>query len=131
MTGGMRRAATIGLIAAGLLSLAACAPQSAATATLGNRPVYSALGERERELAAATLQRAMERKISYRTRFWNNPRRDFSGWVTPLRSYRTESGFYCREFRETVLDRATEKTRSGTATACRDVDGVWKVVTPR
>lgn len=131
MTGGMRRPATVALIATGFLFLAGCAPQSVATATLGNRPVYGALGERERAMAATAIQNAMERKISYHSRFWSNPRRKFSGWVTPLRSYRTKSGFYCREFQETVLDRMNGRTRAGTATACRDVDGVWKVVAPR
>jgi len=120
-----------GLIAAGLLLLAGCAPQSVATATLGNRPVYGALGERERALAATAIQSAMERKISYHTRFWSNPQRKFAGWVTPLRSYRTTSGFYCREFQETVLDQRNGRARSSTAIACRDVDGVWKVVAPR
>lgn len=58
---------------------------------------------------------------------WDNPDSGHRGTVTPTREGRnTQTGEYCREFRQTVT--VGGKTEEAYGTACRQPDGSWKIV---
>ena len=57
---------------------------------------------------------------------WSNPDSGNSGTVTPLRDGVAAGGQYCREFQQTVT--IGGRTQQTYGTACREVDGTWRVV---
>lgn len=87
-------------------------------------PLYQGLGTAEIALALATVQHALERIPSQRTGHWQSETVDLRGSVTPLRTFRTTDGLFCREFRETISASALE--RSAVRLACRTTDGLWR-----
>ena len=92
------------------------------TATLDVGP---AVDEIDRARALDARQAALERNLSGRSLRWENRARGVAGTVTPIRTYRTRDGIYCREFLETVRREAADSRVQ--RTACRDQDGVWRV----
>ena len=84
------------------------------------------LDRADRMHAAQTAQTALETKPSGASTAWSNPDSGHSGSVTPVRTYQTAEGQYCREFQQTVT--IDGKTESAYGTACRQPDGSWKVV---
>ena len=57
---------------------------------------------------------------------WLNPDIGHSGTHTPTRTYRSDSGQYCREFQQTVtIDGRTEEFYGR---SCRGEDGAWRIV---
>ncbi|MFI4988805.1 MAG: RT0821/Lpp0805 family surface protein, partial [Alphaproteobacteria bacterium] len=92
-----------------------------------------AAGQAERSLDPAdeayrqrAMQGALERGPSGETATWRNPANGHSGTVTPVTTYRSVSGQYCRDFQATVT--AGGGTDERRATACRLADGAWKLV---
>lgn len=57
---------------------------------------------------------------------WNNPDTGHSGSVTPVRDGRSQSGAYCREYRQTVVIDGRSEEAYGTA--CQQPDGTWQIV---
>ena len=57
---------------------------------------------------------------------WQNPESGNHGAVTPVREGSSESGRYCREFRQKIIVDGREQT--GYGTACQQPDGSWKIV---
>ncbi|HUD50984.1 RT0821/Lpp0805 family surface protein [Parvibaculum sp.] len=57
---------------------------------------------------------------------WKNPDSGNYGDVTPVRSYNSQQGQYCREFQQTIY--VDGKREQGYGTACRQPDGSWKIV---
>lgn len=57
---------------------------------------------------------------------WVNPDTGHRGTVTPVDTYQTETGQYCREFQQTIIIGGEE--HEGYGTACRQPDGTWKIV---
>ncbi|MGB3810123.1 MAG: RT0821/Lpp0805 family surface protein [Parvibaculum sp.] len=57
---------------------------------------------------------------------WRNPDSGTYGDVTPVRSYNSDSGQYCREYQQTIY--VGGKKENGYGTACRQPDGSWKIV---
>lgn len=105
--------------------LAACV-QAPASERPGD-PVYSPLTPRAEVLARNTVQEALETARSRTSLSWTYVEDGSKGEITPLRTYRTTAGYYCREYLETVetsTDGATRRQR----TACRDDDGLWKPI---
>lgn len=86
----------------------------------------SMLDSQDKRTAAATTQQALESKPSGTTTAWNNPDSGNSGTVTPVRTYQSASGQYCREFEETVT--IGGKPQKSYGTACRQPDGSWQIV---
>ena len=86
-------------------------------------PLYTQMTETDVELADQTLQRTLEEKQSGIGLGWKNESSGNSGFVTPIRTYRTASGSYCREFSEVIVIGNTSE--SYTNTACRSEDGIW------
>jgi surface antigen len=86
----------------------------------------SMLDDQDRRTAAATTQRALNNQPSGTTTAWHNPDSGNSGSVTPVRTYQTATGQYCREFEQTVT--IGGKPQKSYGTACRQPDGSWQIV---
>lgn len=105
------------------LLLGACAQ---APAEKRPDPVYGALAPQAEQLARMTVQEALETQHSRESLSWIDG--DGSrGEVTPLRTYRTTAGYYCREYLE-VIETAADGRTQHHRTACRDSDGRWKLI---
>lgn len=81
-----------------------------------------ALSEQERR--AAYL--AFESRPSGEAVPWHDPDRDVHGTYTPLRTWRSRTGAYCREYQQVVVIDGREQRAYGTA--CRQPDGSWRIV---
>ncbi len=81
--------------------------------------------ETERVLIARTVQEALETKVSGEP-VHIGPEGDWSEILTPIRTYKSKSGHWCRQYlRQTTfggLDLAIK------GTACRDENGAWTTV---
>lgn len=85
--------------------------------------IQSAELVRDRELALETRLEALERQISGRTLTWTNEASGTRGAITPLRTFQTPAGQWCREYREIVTFGATEEERL--SIACRNDRQDW------
>lgn len=56
---------------------------------------------------------------------WNNPQSGNYGSYTPVRDGYTNSGAYCREYRQTIYVGGQSETAVGTA--CRNANGSWTI----
>ena len=82
-------------IASMALPLAACAGLAA-----GDPALYRGLAESDVALAARTVQETLEIAPDGDTRSWTNGQTGNRGQITPLRTYVSEDGHFCREYRE-------------------------------
>lgn len=73
--------------------------------------------------AEMAAQRSLETVPSGTTIIWSNPRTGHSGSFTPLRTFRSGSGVWCRQFRQTF--RAGGGANEAQGIACRRPSGYW------
>ncbi len=94
-------------------------------AAYGQEPdaFYDSATEDDKVRARSMLQLALETRQSQQMAPWRNEATGDSGTITPLRTFRIKSGFFCRDFRETLKMVGSLTERVGTA--CRREDGVW------
>jgi surface antigen len=71
-------------------------------------------------------QQALEHNKSYQASSWVNPDTGNSGTITPVKTFQTAQGNYCREYQQTVLVGGQEQQAYGSA--CRQPDGSWLIV---
>lgn len=76
--------------------------------------------------ANSSTQNALEQTSSGVTSKWVNPDSGNSGTITPVRTYQSNNGQYCREFNQTIMVGGQSQKAFGTA--CRQPDGSWKIV---
>lgn len=57
---------------------------------------------------------------------WQDPDAGTRGSYTPIRTWRTDDGRYCREYQQVVVIAGQEERAYGTA--CREPDGTWRIV---
>jgi surface antigen len=88
--------------------------------------VGNLLDERDKRLAAEATQNALETAPTGNSIAWRNPDNEHSGTVTPVKTYQTDSGTYCREYQQTVTIGGKEEKAYGKA--CRQPDGNWRIV---
>jgi len=129
--------ALLGAVVGGLLGaqigggkgqLATTAAGTLLGAYLGSRTGRS-LDRADRIYAERAAQSSLESNPSGTGSTWVNPDNQHSGSVTPMNSYRSEDGFDCRDYTQTVtIDGRAETVRG---TACREPDGTWRVVNSR
>ena len=82
--------------------------------------------ERSRTVAMQrTFQDVVETELSGTTVTWQSPDGGARAEFTPVRTWRTESGRYCREFRELRVVDGVQQEEGGIA--CRRDDGTWQV----
>lgn len=112
-------------IGSGKGQLAAVAIGALTGAFLGSE-VGKSLDKADRMYAQRAEQRAQGAPIG-QTITWNNPESGNSGTFTPTRDgTNNATGEYCREYQTTVT--VGGKTEAAYGTACRQVDGSWKIV---
>jgi len=81
--------------------------------------------ETERVLLAQTVQEALETKVSGEPVFIGQEG-DWSEILTPIKTYRSKSGHWCRQYlRETTFGGLDLSIRG---TACREENGTWTTV---
>ncbi len=115
-----------GLIAAAAGGNAAVIAASAVGGILLGGFLGNMLDERDKRMAAEAAQRALETSPTGKPVSWQNPDSGHYGTVTPVKTYQTSSGSYCREYQQIVtIDGKQEKAYG---TACRQPDGSWKAV---
>jgi surface antigen len=100
------------------LQLAACASLSA-----GDPALYERLGKSDVGVASRLMQSALESAPDGASRRWANQQTGNSGEITPLRTYVSERGYFCRDYREELVI-AGDSGRFY-HTACRDEEARW------
>ncbi|MBL28088.1 MAG: hypothetical protein CMM50_11140 [Rhodospirillaceae bacterium] len=136
--GGMGSKETVGTVAGaaggGLLGsqIGSGSGQLIATAAgvflggLLGQQVGESLDKADKLEAQQAYSRALESSPTGNSTTWNNPDSGHSGTYTPTRTYQTDSGRYCREFKQTVTIDGDTYTDRGTA--CRRSDGTWEIM---
>jgi anti-sigma factor RsiW len=81
---------------------------------------------RERAVLTATINHVLETVVSGKSVAWEVPETGVRGAVTPIRTYRSTSGHWCREYR--VQEEAASKTTDQRGVACRTGDKEWRTV---
>lgn len=114
-------------LAAGLAALLVAAPASYFLAQYHVERMLAdqaALIRADHEISQSARNQALENHVSGETVSWVNPDSGSSGRATPLRTFKTSQGQWCREY----LQRADLVTESALrrAVACREPDGNWR-----
>ena len=73
---------------------------------------------------AAAFNSALDTQVSGGSVTWQNPASGSRGSVTPLRTFKTADGRWCREYRQEIAAVALTERRIGIA--CRDAEG-WRL----
>ncbi len=126
--------AIVGAVAGGLLGaqfgkgsgkLAAVAAGTLLGAWVGSE-VGKSLDRADRLAMQQTTQTSLETGRINQTSSWRNPDSGHSGTVTPVKTYQTSAGQYCREYQQTV--NIGGRTEQAYGTPCRQPDVSWKVL---
>jgi surface antigen len=105
-------------------SVAFCPAFLAIPASAHLTGVHAGMDTETHRQAHEAAQIALETHLSNRARQWSSTRLDISGRITPLRTWRSRSGHFCRAFLELVrLPSGVERT--GRGHACRNEAGSW------
>ncbi len=104
-----------------LLGLNLCLPAKSVLAS--QHGVFDRLNGADLRLAGAALQTTLETQVSGELKFWRNEVSGHSGAVMPLRTFKVDSGHFCRHYRETAVADGGMDTRE--MTACRSNEGIW------
>jgi surface antigen len=105
-------------VAAVALPIAACAQIAP-----GDPDLYGRLADSDVSVAARLMQTTLEQAPDGVTRRWTNDQTGSRGEITPLRTFATEDGVFCREYREELAVGGT--TGRFYHTACRDEAARW------
>ena len=92
-------------------------------------PLYELMAPDDVVVANETVQKALETTGSGVQNSWRNAVTGNSGTVTPIRTYKSKAGVYCRVYYETLS--IGGRADSYQDTACRDKDGIWKPLQTR
>ena len=109
----------------GSTRLAATAAGTLLGAFLGSE-VGRSLDRADAAHASQAQYQALEYTPSGYSTSWRNPDTGHHGSVTPIETYQSFDGGYCREFQHDA--QIGGRTRSVYGTACRTPDGQWQVV---
>lgn len=105
--------------------LAATAIGVLAGAFLGHS-VGKSLDRADRLAMQRTTQTTLETAPTGKASSWRNPDSGHSGTITPVKTYQTAQGRYCREYQQTI--NVGGKTERAYGKACRQPDGSWRIV---
>lgn len=92
---------------------------------LGSR-IGRDLDQKDRVAMATATQETLEKKPSGKVTNWKNPDTGRSGTVVANPAFKNEKGENCREFTQTF--NINGKTEKVIGMACRQPDGVWRIV---
>ncbi|WP_429886134.1 RT0821/Lpp0805 family surface protein [Geoalkalibacter halelectricus] len=88
--------------------------------------VGRSLDRADRMWMERNAQQSLEYNRSHQASTWHNPDSGNSGTLTPVRTFQTAEGQYCREYMQTVNIGGQAQQAYGTA--CRQPDGSWMIV---
>lgn len=100
---------------------------STATAQTGSS-IY-VLSDSETSISYGGFQYAMENSQDHQVVDWLTPATGLNGTTVAIKTYRSASGQYCREYLATIQFGAAVQQYYGTA--CRQSDASWKVAEER
>jgi surface antigen len=80
--------------------------------------------EAERAEIFAMVSDALEKQVSGESVSWQDPETGLQAFVTPLRTFRAQSGQWCREYLRGVGENGLVEERR--AVACREGEGAWR-----
>jgi surface antigen len=112
-------------IGGGRGTLVAVAIGTLAGALMGGE-VGRSLDRADRLAMQQNAQYALEYTRTNQATSWRNPDSGNYGSVTPVETYQTSTGQYCREYYQTVVVGGAQQQAYGTA--CRQPDGSWQIV---
>lgn len=112
-------------IGGGRGTLVAVAVGTLAGALIG-QGIGQSLDRADRLAMERNAQYSLENTRTQTTTTWVNPDSGNSGAITPIDTYQSRSGQYCREYIQTVNIAGQQQQAYGTA--CRQQDGTWLVV---
>lgn len=75
-------------------------------------------------LLEQAIGQALEKHLSGQVVEWRNPNSGSRGQVVPVRTFKSEQGQWCREYREALMSEGGEEVRYGIA--CRNAGGEWR-----
>ena len=78
----------------------------------------------DRNAMDLAVHRALEQEVSGTEVGWENPDSGSYGTVTPVRTYRSDAGKWCREY-TLVVNRGGGGSETRRAVACREPEGAW------
>jgi surface antigen len=113
------------ILAAGVGALLSACADTAKPKPADGSPLYRGLDDGDLARMTPTLQETLETKLSGETGSWHNERTNRSGQVQPLRTFRTASGYFCRDFQESITVNGPPESR--VRTACRNQEGIWVI----
>jgi surface antigen len=100
------------------LQLAGCA-----SLTAGDPALYQDLADSDVTLASRLVQTTLESTADGTTQGWSNEQTGNRGTITPLRTYVSERGHFCRDYREELA--VAGRTGRFYHTACREDGARW------
>lgn len=112
-------------IGSGSGRLVAVAIGTLAGALIG-QGVGQSLDRADQLMMERNAQYALESTRTNVATTWRNPDTGNYGSITPVETYRTSQGQYCREYTQTVVIGGQAQQAYGTA--CRQPDGSWLIV---
>jgi surface antigen len=119
-------AAAIGAVGGGAVAGAASDgdPVAIAAGMLGGALLGTVLSKSGDPVDRGCFGQALEHAPSHKAISWRNPKDDTAYRFTPLRTFETDDGRWCRDYANVVTVDGRERTERGTA--CRDADGTWR-----
>jgi surface antigen len=124
--GGAGGAAAGGLLGATLGG----SPEAIAAGVILGGLVGGAIGDRldaaDRQYATRAAHQAFEYEQAGTSTTWRNPDSGHYGSITPVRTYQSAEGTYCREYQQTIT--VDGERQQGYGTACRESEGRWRIV---
>lgn len=112
-------------IGGGSGKLVAVAIGTLAGALIG-QGVGQSLDRADQLMMERNAQYALESTRSNVATTWRNPDTGNYGSITPVETYQTSRGQYCREYTQTVVIGGRSQQAYGTA--CRQADGSWMII---
>lgn len=103
--------------------IAAAAVGTLLGAFVGNE-IGSSLDRADQAAASQAYNQAYAAPVGQTVR-WNNPQSGNNGTITTTRDGYSQSGYYCREFQQTIT--IGGRTQQGVGTACQNPDGTWQI----
>jgi surface antigen len=90
------------------------------------RSAAAALVREDRQMMRQALHTALESKVSGTSLSWRNPDSGSAGTVTPVRTFKSTKGQWCREYKAAARYAGWREDFSGIA--CRGADARWRTV---
>jgi surface antigen len=119
-------AAAIGAVGGGVVGGVASDgdPVAIAAGMLGGALLGTILSKTGDPVDRGCFGQALEHAPSHQVISWRNPKDDTAYRVTPLRTFETDDGRWCRDYTTVVTVGGRERTERGTA--CREANGTWR-----